>query len=479
MKIKRAFASVLAICMAIGVSACGSSDSSTSNSGGSAESTAETTTTAEESFEVKENVKVEETSQVENLPEGEESQITYLGENDINPTRANPEKSTEVTLFEQKGGKIIFDRTSNADRFTKLASAIASQSNVPDSGVVKGMYQPIDSIVDFSSDLWKSSKETSDQFMLGGEHYVAPLGNIASSMMLYNKAAIEADNLDDPYELYQKGEWNWKNWHQIMSDYKAAAPADTERYGVNGFFRAHIVQQTGKNLVKYNQADNSFENNLKDPDIEKAQSFLYDLMKEELILNDWIGSAADCFNQDILFYAMGEWAYTGGSGPKEGDEWGLVPMPQYTDNPQKITTSDMSAYMWIKGSTKDAAVKTWLECCKIAKSDPQYEETNKAKFKENNPLWTDEMCQVKNDVVSDDYLMAFDYAYGISYVMGDRNQFDGNQCLVDYLYNGPSSQDEEGNQPTWSQVREKYTNTVDTEINSINEEIKKIEAEKK
>ena len=488
MRYKRLLASILAVTMAVGISSCGS-DSSEGGTSTAAESSAagteDTSSQPEESFEVTSNVEVEETSQVENLPGGEESEITYLGENDINPTRANPEKSTEVTLFEQKGGKIKFDRTSNADRFDKLAASVASQSNIPDifkyewlafpSGVVKGMYQPIDSIVDFNTDLWKSSKETADQFMLAGEHYVAPLGYIASSMMLYDKAAIEANNLDDPYELYKNGEWNWANWQKIMTGFVSNAPADTQRYGVNGFFRPHIVQQTGKTLVKYNSADNTFESNLMDPDIEKAQAFLYDLMKENLVLNDWIGNAADCFNQEILFYAMGEWAYTGSGGPKEGDEWGLVPMPQYTDNPQKITTCDMTAFMWIRGSEKAQAVKTWFECCKIAKSDPQYEETNRAKFKENNPTWTDEMLQAREDAISDEYLMAFDYAFGVSYVMGDRNSFDGNQCLVDYLYAGASTQDEDGNQPTWSQVREKYSKTVDSEIETLNKNIKEYE----
>lgn len=489
MRYKRLLASLLAVTMAAGVSACGSDSSDDNNSSSAASDSSaaseEYSAAEDESFEVTSNVEVEETSMVENLPEGEESQIIYLGENDINPTRSNPEKSTELTLFEQKGGSIKFDRVSNADRFDKLAASVASQSDIPDifkyewlafpSGVVKGMYQPIDSIVDFNTDLWNSAKETADQFMLAGEHYVAPLGYVASSMMLYNKAAIEANNLDDPFELYQQGEWNWANWQKIMNGYVDNAPADTLRYGVNGFFRPHIVQQTGKTLVKYNSADNTFESNLLDADIEKAQSFLYDLMKEELVLNDWIGSASECFNQDILFYAMGEWAYTGGGGPKEDDEWGLVPMPAYTDNPQKITTSDMTAYMWIRGSEKADAVKAWFECCRIAKNDPQYEETNNAKFKENNPTWTDDMLQARADAISEDYLMAFDYAYGVSYVMGDRNSFDGNQCLVDYLYNGPSTQDEEGNQPTWGQVREKYSKTVDQELESLNKSIKEYE----
>ena len=486
MNYKRILASAMAVCLAMGVSACGSSDSSSSG-GTSTESSAETTTAADESFEEKNNVEVQETSEIDTLPAGADSEIIYLGENDINPTRSNPEKSTALTLFEQKGGSIKFDRTSNADRFSKLASAIAANES-PDifkyewlafpSGVVKGMYQPIDSLVDFDSDLWKSSKETADQFMLAGEHYVAPLGYVASAMMLYNKAAIEADSLDDPYELYMNGEWNWDNWHKVMTDYVTNATGDSERYGINGFFRTHIVQQTGKTLVKYNQADNTFESNLLDPDIEKAQTLLYDMMKENLILGGWIGSAEECFNQGALFYGMGEWAYTGAAGPKEEDDWGLVPMPQYTDNPQKITTSDMSAYMWVQGSKKADAVGAWLNCCKIANTDPQYEETNKAKFMENNPLWTEEMYQVKNDVINEDYFMAFDYAYGVSYALGDRNQFDGNQCLVDYLYNGPSTQDEEGNQPTWSQVREQYSTTVESELKALNQEIKEFEANK-
>ena len=92
----------------------------------------------------------------------------------------------------------------------------------------------------------------------------------------------------------------------------------------------------------------------------------------------------------------------------------------------------MTAFMWVKGSTRSEAVKCWFECVRASKTDPKYEQTNKDKFMENNPNWTDEMYDVKMDVVSDDYLMLFDYAYGISSALGDRKQFDGNQCLVDH-----------------------------------------------
>lgn len=472
---KRLLAGVVALGMTLGITACGDSDES-SSSGGSSDSVAETN-----------NVEVEDTDKISEIPEGSDGTIIYLGEGDLNPTDAAPEKSTELTLFEQKGGKIEFHQTSNEDRFDNLAAAIASNADVPDifkyewlsfpSQVVREMYQPIDSIVDFNSDLWSSAKETADQFMLGGEHYVAPLGYSASAMLCYDRDMIDAEGLEVPYDLYMNGEWTWSAWKDIMTGYINNAPADTERYGVNGFFKNHLVQQTGKTLVNYNAETGLFESNLMDPDIEAGQVFLYDLMKEGYILGGWIGSARDCFNSNCLFYAMGDWAYTGSLGPEEGENWEVVPMPAYDSNPQKITTSDMTAYMWVIGSEKSDAVKTWFECCRVANTDPEYEETKRAKFFENNPNWTDEMYDVKMDVVSDDYLMIFDYAFGVSSTLGDRKQFDGNQCLVDYLYSASSTLDETGSQPTWASVREEYSATIDSEIADLNARIEAFNAE--
>lgn len=470
MRLKKYAAGLLAVTMVFGFAGCGS-DSSESKA-------------ADDSFEATENIDVADAESIAAIPEGAEGTIVYLGENDLNPTKSNPEKSAELQLFESKGGSIQFNQTSNADRFDNLATAITSNQNVPDifkyewlafpSQVVKDMYQPIDSIVDFDSALWSGAKATADQFVLNGNHYVAPLGYQASAMLCYSEDTIDAEGLDSPYELYLNGEWTWSAWKDIMSDYVEAAPADTERYGVNGFFRAHFIQQTGKTLVNYDPETNSYTNNLLDPDIEKGEQFLYDMMKQGLILNGWIGGAQECFNQNCLFYAMGDWAYTGNSGPKEGDNWAIVPIPAYDDNPQKITTSDMTAYMWVKGTDKSDAVKCWFECCRVVKTDPQYEQTNYDKFMENNPYWTDEMYGVRQDVVSDDYFMAFDYAYGVSSALGDSKQFDGNQCLVDALYGEASTIDDEGNQTTWTQVREKYTSTVDSELKNLNESIQEI-----
>lgn len=464
---KRVIAGAFALAMAFSAASCGSKKEDKDSS----------------SFEATNNVKVEDDENISAIPDGSATELLYLGEGDLNPTAGNPETSTELTLFQKRGGSIKYSATTHDERFDKLAAAITANKDVPDifkyewiafpSQIVREMYQPIDSIVDFESDLWSPTKNVADQFVLKGEHYVAPVGYEASAMLCYDNSVIESEGLDDPYQLYLDGEWTWSAWENIMTDYVGNA-SDTERYGVNGFFKNHFVQQTGKRLVEYDADSNTFVNNLKDPDIEKAENMLYDMNKKGLILGGWIGSASDCFSQNCLFYAMGDWAYTGNSGPKEGDNWAIVPIPASDDNPQKITTSNMTAYMWVKGSDKADAVKCWFECNRVAKTDPKYAETNKEKFMENNPYWTEEMYNVRSDVISDDYMMIFDYIFGISNTLGDEKSFDGNQKLADYIYGAVASTDEDGNQPTWAQIREQYSATVDSEINDMNKRLSEL-----
>ena len=73
------------------------------------------------------------------------------------------------------------------------------------------MYQPVDSVVDFDSDLWKDTKSAADQFMLNGNHYVAPINFTVGTLMMYDYAIIENVSLSsyqdqiDEYVIY---EWN-------------------------------------------------------------------------------------------------------------------------------------------------------------------------------------------------------------------------------------------------------------------------------
>ena len=467
---KRLIALSAAILTAFAAASCGSSSSETASA-----------SSEDDSFVPTENVEVQTTEKVDGIPEGADGELLYMGLDDLNPTKAKKEKSTELTLFEEKGGKISFHQTTYFGQYDELAAAIMSNKDAPDfvdynwlsfpCHTLKGMNQPIDDIVDFDDPLWVDVKDDAEQYSLAGKHYVAPLYYEASAMICYDHSLIESESLDDPYELYLEGEWTQDKWASIMREYVGNA-GDSERYGINGFFKPHCIQQTGKTLVNYDMATNSFSSNLNDPDIESVENMLYDLNKEGILSNEWIGSAREAFNGGSLFYAMGAWGYSGNFSPKEDDDWRVVPIPAYSKDPQKITTSDMTSYMWVKGSKKNDAMRVWLECCRLTYTDPDYAETNRKKFMENNPYWTDEMYDVMMDVTSDDYYMIYDYCYGLDNTTGDANAFDGNICLTDVLYKMSSQEDDEGVQNTWAQIREKYSPTIDTTVKEVNDAVK-------
>jgi multiple sugar transport system substrate-binding protein len=460
-KIKKTLAFLTAVIAAGASVGCSSSSSSTT-------STVET-------------VKVEDTDKVEAIPEGAETEILWMGTYDLNPAEGE-DKSVEMTLFNNKGGTVKFSRVSDSEKFDKLASTIMAKKDVPDifkyewlafpCQVVKDMYQPVDSIVDFDDELWADTKSTADQFVLNDNHYVAPISFTVGTLMMYDQDVIDNEGLDDPYQLYLDGEWNWDAWYDMMDTFCSNAKSGETRYGINGWFQTQIIQQTGKTMINYDKDTNTFTSNIDDPDIERAENMLYEIGKKGLVDTDWKGTASNALKDGTtLFYCMGTWAMTGKNGPKEGDNWRVVPVPSDPNTDEKYTTSDMLAYMWVKGSEKSEAVKCWFECCRIASTDETYLENAKQKFLNANPLWDEDMYQVYVDASSTDYNMVFDYGYGISSTLSSDSANEDGNCVTRKLYEFTNKTDDSGHQYTWSELRETYSATVDSELKSINKAI--------
>ena len=333
--------------------------------------------------------------------------------------------------------------------------------------VLKDMYQPVDDIVNFDDPLWADTKDAADQFTMNGKHYVAPISFSVGTLMMYDNGVIEANGLDDPYEEYVDGNWNWDTWNEIMSEFVEGAPAGTERYGINGWFQTQVIQQTGKTMVNYD--GEKFTSNLDDPDIERAENMLYDLGKKGYVNTTWLGNAKMALKDGTnLFYCMGTWAMTGNNGPSEGDDWRVVPVPSDPNSDEKFMTSDMTAYMWVKGSTSKEAVKCWYECARTANTDPEYQANGKEKFLNANPNWTEDMYNVFVDSSSSEYKQIFDYGYGISSTMSDDNTSSDGNCITRKLYEFTNKEDDSGKQYSWTELRQSYSATVDSELKTIN-----------
>ncbi len=253
-----------------------------------------------------------------------------------------------------------------------------------------------------------------------------------------------------------------------MSEFCNGSTESVQRYGINGWFQPQIIQQTGKTMVNFE--DGKFVSNINDPDIERAENLLYDINKKGYVNKNWLGNARSALKDgSVLFYCMGTWAMTGENGPEEGDDWNIVPVPSDPQSDEKVMTADMTAYMWVKGSTANEAVKTWFECCRIANTDEEYLENGKQKFLNANPYWTEEMYQTYMDASSPKNKFMFDYGYGISSLLSDDNANADGSCITRKLYESTNSEDENGVQFSWTKLRDTYSATVDSELKTINE----------
>lgn len=469
--LKKALAVTAAITLPLSMAACGNSSSSSSSSSHV------------------DQVSIQDTSKVDSLDDGTLSEadrtIKWMGTFDLNQADGN-ETRVDTQLFNDKGGIIDWIRVTDSSKFEKLAAAI-SANDPPDifkyewmafpCQTLINMYQPVDSIVDFDSDLWSDVKSGADKFVLNGEHYVAPISYSTGVLMMYDQDIVDTEGITDPYTLWMEGEWNWNTFREVMEEYVANGDGETPRYGITGWYAPQIIQQTGKTMITYD--GKHFESNIMDPDIERAESFIYDLKKDGLVYNEqWVNDASSALASmgNVMFFSMGPWALTGNYGPHDDQHWSVVPIPADPNTGAKITTSDMTAFMWVAGSTKDKAVKTWLECAHIAATDEQYKEDSKAKFMIDNPGWTDEMYDVLMVTSSSEYDQVFDYGYGISSSFSDDNSVtDGSGCTIRQLYENVIKTDDTGKQYTWSEVRSTYSKTTDDELAKVNAAIDAME----
>ncbi|MGN0634345.1 MAG: ABC transporter substrate-binding protein [Oscillospiraceae bacterium] len=431
-------------------------------------------------------VKVEDTDAIDAIPDDAEKELEWLSYFDLNPARGSQEKRAELDLFEKKGGTIKYTPTTSMTKFDTLANRVLS-NDVPDmfwfeqkmvfpNYCVKEMFQPVDDIVDFNDDLWADVKDTADQFTLKGKHYVTPIKFVANSVLTYDKTVIEANAFEDPYELYINGEWDWDTWYNMMDEYVGAATGDEERYGVNGWFAPFIFQSTGHSIIEYDAEKDEYVSNVDDPNFDRATDLLYNIKKNGLYYPDWIGQATDCFKKNILFYAMGPWASFDTHTPKDGETWGMVPLPKDPNNEDQVTSLEINSYLWVKGSKKNEAMKCWLECAKIVNTDESYKEVAKEKFFTTNPNWTEEMYQIAfSELSGPNWKQLIDPGYGISITLSNDDAATNatKEAVISYMYSSVMKTDDDGAQYTWTQLRETYKGTIDSELKAFNEDYKK------
>lgn len=462
----------MSVSMMFSLGACSGSSDGGSTSG-------DTTTTAERTKEEDEVTVADLGEKYPNDVDISGQEIVWMADYDINPSN-NDDRSVALTLFEDTyGGKVKWIQTTSATKFDDLANKIMSGDQVDmfpyewsclPNGVSKDQYEPLDDYINLDDDLWSDVKYMAESLSYKGKHYVIPYAISDPVCIQYSRELMQEEGLDDPYELYQKGEWTWDTFMEMMEKFVNNADDGEERFGINGWFGQAVVQSTGKTIVTYDGS--KFANNITDPQIEKAELLLQQIAQENLYDPSW----KSYFPEDglTLFYAMGgTWSLGESNGKNPDGDIMIVPFPKDPDADKYYACANYAAKMLVKNSQLGDAVATYIKCERIAQVEDQYKETAKQKAliqtqdaKGNVVKYiTEEQYDAFQQYVEQDISPVFDYGFG----MGSRMYGDGEYTyetrgvmnnLMEALLNGEVN--------TWAELREAWSSVVDTEIETYN-----------
>ncbi|MBQ7783334.1 MAG: extracellular solute-binding protein, partial [Oscillospiraceae bacterium] len=287
--IKRIIAGVSALSLTMSMTACGGGTAEETTAATAATTTAatveiNTATVAEEDQKTLDQVAEENLRDVEL----ENKTIKWLAHYDINPTTSGNSESVPLNLFKSKyGGSVEYVPTTWDTRYSDLSTHILGGDGLDffpcdtaalPKGVISGMFQPIDDYIDMDSPLWVDMKPAMEIYNFNGKHYELVNSVSAENVIIYNKQTISENGFDDPWELYQAGEWNWDTFTSMLEQF---CDPDADQWGLDGYWNEKALLLSA-GVPSVSSKDGTLTVNLSDPSIEKAMNWSYDLYNKGL-----------------------------------------------------------------------------------------------------------------------------------------------------------------------------------------------------
>lgn len=495
-KYTKAIAGALALVSAVtAFSGCSGSGSPATTSGTTDSSAA--STTGETQKQMSENEGVQ--SAVNNVSAGEnykdikvDTKIKWMAWWDIQ------EASPAVEVFKKlygtpenkpKGYESVADEnvfvnvkvSSYADRYTSLSKLVQSDDspdcfpfeicNYPYS-VYQNLFQPLDGIIDFTTDDWADYKEAIDKFNWGGKNYCPIMSLVPTSFLWYRKSTVEEAGLDDPWELYESGKWTWETFLTMARKF---SDPDNGKYVLDGYFpENNFVCTTGTPLIALEGG--KLVSHLNDANIEKCLDMLrsFDNTQEQLryprdIDNNWSPSYPEWVNGNTLFFEDGTYRYeeTWRLYKKkqkwDDDEINFVPFPQMDGSDKYYQSMKQDSIMLVAGSKNIDGYKAWIYANLVASNDPEIQKAGREQSKAEYD-WTDTLLD-RLDTMKDPtaFTGVFDFKNGIGQ---DIASTDKQENPVEQLTKGPYMTGE-----SYTSFREQYQGQIDARLAELNKTV--------
>ncbi len=477
--LKKTLAGISALTFAMGLTACGPGDSESTT-----EQTTVTTTTAA-TVEIKTDTLAEEAQKsLDEVAEEflqdvelENKTIKWLAHYDINPNTSGQSESVQLNMFKNKyGGEIQWYQTTWDTRYSDLSTYVLGGEGVDffpcdtaalPKGVVSGMFQPIDDYIDLNAPLWTDMKDAMEIYNFNGKHYCMVTSVSAEQVVIYNKQTIEENGLDDPWELYEQGKWNWDTFSSMLENY---VDPDADHYGLDGYWAEKALYLSAG--VPAVESDNgTLKSNLMDATLEKAMNFGYDLYNKGLIIDrsifDWAEQPQFMGNGQELFYIVGSWHCN-----TDPDTWatkispsnlGLAPVPSPAgSDPYQAATLD--GWVICKGAANPQGVALFGECSRLANTNDQALEVGDQKLRDD-AQWSDELIAHNKEIneLAKKYPVV-DLATGVSTDVASITTDGGDGVGLRGAFHGVE----------WATNRDEISSVVEMLVGEVDDQIKSL-----
>ncbi len=278
------------------------------------------------------------------------------------------EAPTIVAKFEKMTGIDVKWQVINYGEYTTQIAAMIAAKKGPD--IVRlhaadpadmSVLQPISaSGFNFNDTAW--NKEASNHYTVNGKVYAV---NVKDSLfhcytaMYYNRDLIAQYDLEDPYELWKKGKWNFDKFIEICRDFRDDAGEGFTPWSTQGLY--DYATFMGTSFVKLNGS--KYANNLNDKKLLTAWQQTLKWIEEGVTAvafwdHDGFNSGKVLFHSNGIIGARATQAWF--TKHKANGTLGVVPVPPIKGQKYVNVIYEMEAYGIAKGAKNPKAVPYFL-----------------------------------------------------------------------------------------------------------------------
>ena len=153
-----------------------------------------------------------------------------------------------------------------------------------------GMLEPLDNLIDFNHPFWNYHGDI-DIGIMDGNRYLAVVGQEGWFQVFYNYAMFEAEGMETPTQLLDRGAWTWDALLELARYYTK----DTDGDGVNDIvgltsdwngYVPMMMTVTYDTAFIIEDANGIYHNNVNSSELSTIFNYFHTLMSEGLLDGD-------------------------------------------------------------------------------------------------------------------------------------------------------------------------------------------------